>query len=454
MKMTREESARHIKSLLVHLLRQRRAFLTNALVERRNDIQKRIRRRKIQLQRMKRMRMMASTPPSRPWTVTESTDWWERVVLKEFQPRDWLMKFRMSRDTFFTLCEKLQPRLARMNTNFRQALPLEKRVAIALWRLATNVEYRYIGALFGVGCSTVGQCVREVCHAIVLLLKPFYLQPPSEQELDETVRLFSMRWGFPHCAGVLDSLHIPIITPPNKTTHCCNSNSWHSVVLQAVVNGLGQFWDVCAGFPGSTDDVNILQNSTLWTMASEGHLSPQPPRNVLGQPLGYLLLGDAAYPLQTWLLKCYPESPQLTPSQRRFNQHLRHAHTVVEVAFQKLRGRWQCLSTRNDCRLDLVPTMILACCVLHNMCEAHGDAFAEEWAEEVGGWECAQPCDTLPAYMDDPNAEHVRALLCDYFCQQQQQEGGHTGENLPYRSVTSFLHTAETTAAAELLTLL
>ncbi|KAJ8374508.1 hypothetical protein SKAU_G00050880 [Synaphobranchus kaupii] len=416
--MAREESARHLKSLLVHLLRQRREDINNALLQRRNEIHRRIRHRKFLLQRMKRMRMMASSAHTRPWSITESTDWWERIVMKEFQPRDWLEKFRMSKDTFFTLCTKLQPRLARMNTNFRQALPLEKRVAVALWRLATNVEYRTISVLFGVGCSTVGQCVREVCHAIVLLLKPLYLQQPSAQELDETVRLFSMRWGFPHCVGVLDSLHIPIITPPNKTTHCWNSNSWHSVVLQGVVNGLGQFWDVCAGFPGSTEDVSILQNSTLWTTASEGRLSPQPPRN------------------------------------RRFNYHLRHAHTVVEVAFQRLKARWQCLHKRNDCRLDLVPTMILACCVLHNMCEVHGDTFIEEWADEVGQAECVQPCDTLPSYMDDPNAERVRSLLCDYFYQQQQQDGGHAAESLPYRSIASFLHAAETTAAAELLTLL
>ncbi|KAJ8418954.1 hypothetical protein AAFF_G00004530 [Aldrovandia affinis] len=452
--MTREESARHLKSLIVHLLRQRREDINNALVQRRNEIHRRIRHRKFFLQRMKRMRMIASSAHTRPWTITESTDWWERVVMKEFQPRDWLEKFRMSKDTFFILCNKLEPRLARMNTNFRQALPLEKRVAVALWRLATNVEYRTISVLFGVGCSTVGQCVREVCHAIVLLLKPLYLHQPTEQELDETVRLFSMRWGFPHCVGVIDSLHIPIITPPNKTTHCWNSNGWHSVVLQGVVNGLGQFWDVCAGFPGSTEDVSILQNSTLWTTASEGRLSPQPPRNVLGQPLGYLLLGDAAHPLQTWLLKCYSESAQLTPRQRRFNYHLRHAHSVVENAFQRLKARWQCLHKRNDCRLDLVPTMVLACCILHNMCEVHGDTFMEEWVDDVSQADCLQPSDTLPAYLDDPNAERVRSLLCDYFYQQQQQEGGHGADSLPYRSVASFLNSAETSAAAELLTLL
>ena len=29
-----------------------------------------------------------------------------------------------------------------------------------------------------------------------------------------------------------------------------------------------------------------------------------------------------------------------------------------------------------------VPHVIAACCVLHNICEVHGDSFNEEWLEE------------------------------------------------------------------------
>jgi hypothetical protein len=74
---------------------------------------------------------------TRPWTTMRSTDWWERVMTQnEFQPSDWLDKFRMSRETFFHLCDELRPRLTRQDTSLRRALPVEKRVALALWRLA------------------------------------------------------------------------------------------------------------------------------------------------------------------------------------------------------------------------------------------------------------------------------------------------------------------------------
>ena len=39
---------------------------------------------------------------------------------------------------------------------------MEKRVAITLWRLGTNQEYRSVAHLFGVGTSSVCNIVHEV----------------------------------------------------------------------------------------------------------------------------------------------------------------------------------------------------------------------------------------------------------------------------------------------------
>lgn len=250
---------------------------------------------------------------TRPWTTTTSTDWWERVVMTEFQPSDWLDKFRMSRDTFFYLCDKLRPRLARQDTSFRLALPVEKRVAVALWRLASNVEYRTISTLFGVGKSTVCRCVRDMCHAIVALLSPVYLRSPNEQELEDSAHLFSSLWGFPHCVAAVTTLHTAIITPSNNASDYANPAGWLSVLsqvelllqhgltsspapqlhmplsvslgFQVAVNGRGQFWDVCASFPGGTDPADILQNSSLWATVAEGGLSPAPPPVFMGKTL-------------------------------------------------------------------------------------------------------------------------------------------------------------------------
>ncbi|KAF0044090.1 hypothetical protein F2P81_003248 [Scophthalmus maximus] len=430
--MADEQQLRAFMFLMTYMLQKRRRDRNNADVQRRDEIQRRVRHRQYFFQRQRRMLMMMIAGGirsnvrirTRPWTTTQSTDWWERVVMTEFQPSDWLDKFRMSQETFFYLCDKLRPRLARQNTSFRLALPVEKRVAVALWRLASNVEYRTISTLFGVGKSTVCRCVRDMCHAIVALLSSVYLRPPNEQELEDSAQLFLSNLGFPHCVATVATLHTAIITPSNNASDYANPAGWLSVLSQVAVSGRGQFWDVCASFPGGTDPAEILQNSSLWATAAEGGLSPAPLSIFMGKPLRYVLLGEACYPLQSWLMKAYPEDKgrgagrtALTEPQRLFNRRLAGALRVSEEALLRLRARWQCLSKRNDCGLDVVPTMILACCILHNMCESHSDAFKAEWQVEVAESESPQPGHKLllSGGMDQSQAEDVRHLFCDYF---------------------------------------
>lgn len=141
----------------------------------------------------------------------------------------------------------------------------------------------------------------------------------------------------------------------------------------------------------------------------------------------YVLVGEACYPLQSWLMKAYPEkkgrrsgNAALMESQQLFNSRLSRALRVSEEALFKLRSRWQCLSKRNDCGLDVVPTMILACCILHNMCELHSDTFKAEWQAEVAAAESPQPSHKQPVStsMNQSHAEVIRQLFCDYFEQQ------------------------------------
>nr|XP_040056249.1 protein ANTAGONIST OF LIKE HETEROCHROMATIN PROTEIN 1 [Gasterosteus aculeatus aculeatus] len=430
-----EERLRPFVFLMTYMLLKRRRDLNHADIQRRNEIQRRIRHRQYFFQRQRRMLMMMMAGGirsnvrirTRPWSTTASTDWWERVVMTEFQPSDWLDRFRMSRETFFHLCDELRPRLTRQDTSFRLALPVEKRVAVALWRLASNIEYRTISGLFGVGKSTVCRCVRDMCHAIVALLTATYLRPPGEQELDDSAQLFLSKWGFPHCVAAVATLHTAIITPSNNASDYANPAGWLSVLSQVAVSGRGIFWDVCASFPGGTDPADIFQNSSLWATAADGGLSPDSQTTFMGKPLRYVLLGEACYPLQSWLMKAYPEEKDrrgshaaLTEPQRLFNRRLSRALRASEEALLRLRARWQCLSKRNDCGLDVVPTMVLACCILHNVCESHGDAFEAKWQAEVAEAESPQPRHRpLPSTCSDQrHADEARNLFCDYFEEQ------------------------------------
>ncbi|MBN3275162.1 SNTG2 protein, partial [Polyodon spathula] len=50
--------------------------------------------------------------------------------------------FSESKQTFNFICNELRPNLEHNDTVMCKAVPVEKHVSIALWKLATNVEYR------------------------------------------------------------------------------------------------------------------------------------------------------------------------------------------------------------------------------------------------------------------------------------------------------------------------
>lgn len=91
------------------------------------------------------------------------------------------------------------------------------------------------------------------------------------------------------------------------------------------------------------------------------------------------LVGDAAFPLKPWLMKGYSLEDRLSPEQRRFSHSLSSTSSVVDTAFMRLKGRWRCLLKKNDIDASNMSKVVVACCVLHNICEERGDSFLPEW---------------------------------------------------------------------------
>ena len=107
-------------------------------------------------------------------------------------------------------------------TNFRFLISVEERVAVTIWKLATNVEYRTLSALFGLGRSTICTIVVNICHAIATHLLPECVQIPNHNRMKEVVEGFEKYWGFPQAAGEIDGTHIPIVHPPKSASDYYN----------------------------------------------------------------------------------------------------------------------------------------------------------------------------------------------------------------------------------------
>ena len=172
---------------------------------------------------------------------------------------EWKRHFRVNRTTFQHLCTELSGKLqhaSTSSTSMRTAVSVEKRVAIALWQVGTNVEYRTISHLFGVGISTACVIVREVCRAIVDVLLKRYIRIPTGPQARDIVREFEQQWGFPQCFGAIDGSHIPIIAPKNSHMDYYNCKGFYSIVLQALVDHQYRFLNVYSSWPGSVHDAS------------------------------------------------------------------------------------------------------------------------------------------------------------------------------------------------------
>ncbi|CAM2105534.1 unnamed protein product [Caretta caretta] len=76
----------------------------------------------------------------------------------------------MRKVTFMGLCDELAPTLRRKDMRLRVALTVEKWVAIAIWKLATPDSYQSVTNQFGVGKSTTGIVLTQVCRTINRML--------------------------------------------------------------------------------------------------------------------------------------------------------------------------------------------------------------------------------------------------------------------------------------------
>ena len=119
----------------------------------------------------------------------------------------------MSQDTFQDIVRVVQPALEKRDTQFRRGIPIEKRVAIALWRFSTGNSFRTIAETYAVGKSTAVQITREFCSEILRLTPRYIHFPRSRRETAEAIEQFKVfcQCRIPQVIGDLDGTHIAIV---------------------------------------------------------------------------------------------------------------------------------------------------------------------------------------------------------------------------------------------------
>ncbi|CAL0327140.1 unnamed protein product [Lupinus luteus] len=310
--------------------------------------------------------------PRRLWVKDRSGAWWDECNKAEFPEEEFKKAFRMGKVTFDAICEELNSVIAKEDTTLRNAIPVKQRVAVCLWRLATGDPLRIVSKRFGLGISTCHKLVLEVCTAIKNVLMPKYLQWPDEVSIRTIKNEFESISGIPNVVGSMYTSHVPIIAPKisvasyfNKRHTERNQKTSYSITVQGVVNPRGVFTDVCIGWPGSMNDDQVLEKSALFHRANSGFME------------GVWVVGGSGYPLMDWVLVPYTQQ-NLTWTQHAFNEKIGEVKKIAKDAFARLKGRWGCLQKRTEVKLQDLPIVLGACCVLHNICESRNEEIDPE----------------------------------------------------------------------------
>ena len=75
--------------------------------------------------------------------------WWDKFVTNTVVPEEWRENFRMSRESFYTLCDKLDVHIVRQSTRMRNAVEVDRQVAATLYYLADEGRMRKTANAFG-----------------------------------------------------------------------------------------------------------------------------------------------------------------------------------------------------------------------------------------------------------------------------------------------------------------
>lgn len=268
----------------------------------------------------------------------------------------------MSKTQFYYLHKKLSKSNAFQCTSTGK-LPVnsEKCLLIGIWVLATPDSYRSIASRFAVSKSTVFICVQKVIEGLLSDICTNAIKlPRTEGQRQEIAREFEALAGMRNVVGAMDGSHVTIIAPRGADKlEFYDRKKRYSIVLHAVCDANLFFTNVdVRWWPGSVHDARALRTSDLYPIAPEVCAT------------GYHFIGDSAYPLKTWLMRPYKRFRRLNRMQKHYNKVLSRTRQVIERAFGTLKNKWRRLFYLHRSQIKYSVQAIVACCVLHNICNA------------------------------------------------------------------------------------
>ena len=309
-----------------------------------------------------------------------------------YNARDFRRRHRMNKRLF----KKVLDGVLSMDDYFHQKADATGKMGIsglikvtaALRMLAYGTSADSLDENLELGESTVLECLRRFCEAAIARFGGEYLRDPTPEDLERLLADGASR-GFSGMLGSIDCMHWEWKNCPSSLAgQHKGKEKKPTVVLEAWASRDLWIWHCNFGSPGSLNDINILDQSPVFSSIMRGE-APGVRFTVNGMVhsknvyvcrspmLNKLCVLGREYFMAYFLADgIYPDWPVFIKSLSRPNGAKRKLFVKLQEAFRKdvercfgvLQARWRIIDL--PCKLwhpNAMAIVMKTCIILHNM---------------------------------------------------------------------------------------
>jgi hypothetical protein len=217
-----------------------------------------------------------------------------------------------------------------------------------------------------IGESTAVESLKKFVKAVVNIFSEEYLRSPNSNDIARLLAVNEKR-GFPGMLGSIDCMHWKWKNCPTAWKGQYTGHSREpTLILEAIASYDRWIWHAFFGLPGSHNDINVLEHSSVFTELAQGRAPPvNYSINGHDYTMGYYL-ADGIYPQWSTFVKTI--SAPIEAKKKHFARVQEACRKDVECAFGILQARFSIV--RGPARFWDQATLndiMKACIILHNM---------------------------------------------------------------------------------------
>jgi Plant transposon protein len=248
----------------------------------------------------------------------------------------------------------------------------ESKILMALKILAFGVSPRAFMDYFQMSDQSGRKCLKLFCYVIANHpdLKAKYLRRMSKSDAMRVSAMHYQEFGVRGCLGAIDCMHVIWKNCPTAWQGQYEGKEGSStIILEAVADYSTWIWHNRFGFPGTMNDVNVWDQSSLLRAFVDGTFTKliDFPFRIGNKTFNRLwVLADGIYPELSRFVKTI--SVPLSKLHRQYSAWQEACRKAVERAFGIMQRKFQILTRPIELfHEDDIRNVVNTCIILHNM---------------------------------------------------------------------------------------